>query len=420
MLNGFSLRYLLVILGLNALVVGAIFGALEFKVKSEALRKAQIDLAAVGKSFGGQVALRVKAKMQADGLYGTPDRRLVSGIAEEIAGEVPFRVTVYSSPVSGSPVYTNLSDMQVESLSSITSSLDTRDTPFTHPILGKNYLSVVVPIVEPEEAGVRRPDYTALIQREESNALVTYTEIRNLLIMIGAAGMLGSVIVALYLANGITGPIRRIRKTVELVEKGEKPAPLPVTGGGEIASLTKAVNTLVQGPSAKDEVHQQAHTDPLTGLANRRALVGALDDVMKKGYRGKKEVSLMFLDLDGFKPINDTYGHEVGDEVLKTVAKRLGACVRDDDVICRLGGDEFVLMFPGLVDRENIQKRADMVLEQINEPYWVGDSRVTMGVSIGIAIAPQDGTDGESILNASDEAMYVAKKQGKNQYAFYS
>jgi diguanylate cyclase (GGDEF)-like protein len=420
MLNGISLRYMVALLGLNALVVGGLFAGLEANVKSESLRRAEVDLEAVGKMYGGQLATRVKARMQKDGLFGTPDRRLVAGLAEELSGEVPFRVTVFTSPATGAPVFSNLSEMQAESLSSVAGTLETRNDPFVHPVLGRNYLSVVVPVLQPEDVGIRRPDYMVLVQREEAAALVAYVQTRNMLLLVGGGGMALSVLVALFLARGVTVPIARIRKTVEMVEKGDKPAPIPVSGGGEIAKLIKAVNTLVQGPSAKDEVHQQAHTDPLTGLANRRALVAALDDVMKRGYRGKKEVSLMFLDLDGFKPINDTYGHEVGDEVLKTVAKRLGACVRDDDVICRLGGDEFVLMFPGLVDRDSIKQRADMVLQQINEPYWVGDARVTMGVSIGIAIAPQDGTDGEGILNASDEAMYVAKKQGKNQYAFYS
>jgi len=128
----------------------------------------------------------------------------------------------------------------------------------------------------------------------------------------------------------------------------------------------------------------------------------------------------MFLDLDGFKPINDTYGHDVGDNILIEVAKRLGSCVREQDVICRLGGDEFVLLFPGLVDREVLIQRADRVLAQINEPYWIGDNRVTMGVSIGISIGPADGKTGEALLTASDEAMYTAKKTGKNQYTFYS
>ncbi|MBI1363100.1 MAG: diguanylate cyclase [Proteobacteria bacterium] len=420
MFSGISLRYVATILGLNALAMGLLFGGLETKVKDLALHKAEVDLAAVGKSYGNQVALKVRTKMQKDGLYGTPDRRLVAAIAEEQAGEVPFKVTVFTSPANGAPVFSNLSDMQAENVSGMASTLESRTDPFIYNMLGNSYVSVVVPILPIEDAGIRRPDYNALIQREESGALVTYTAVRQLLIMVAGGSLLASAALAIFLARGVTAPIARIRKAVEIVEKGEKPAPIPVTGGGEIAKLIKAVNTLIQGPSAKDEVHQQAHTDPLTGLANRRALVSALDDVMKRGYRGKKEVSLMFLDLDGFKPINDTYGHEVGDEVLKTVAKRLGACVRDDDVICRLGGDEFVLMFPGLVDRDSIKQRADLVLEQINEPYWVGDSRVTMGVSIGIAIAPQDGSDGESILNSSDEAMYVAKKQGKNQYAFYS
>jgi len=175
----------------------------------------------------------------------------------------------------------------------------------------------------------------------------------------------------------------------------------------------------VQGPTEKDIVRQQANTDALTGLYNRRGLVQAMDDRFKQGGNAA-EMSVMFLDLDGFKPINDTYGHDVGDEVLKEVSTRLQTCVRDHDILCRLGGDEFVLMFPSLVDREVLQQRADRVLARVNEPYWVGDSRVTMGVSIGISIGPGDGKTGEELLAAADQAMYSAKKTGKNQFTFYS
>lgn len=237
--------------------------------------------------------------------------------------------------------------------------------------------------------------------------------------MMSVLGIVFMVLVGAGTGFLLSQRLLKVTNTLRMAEGGGKPEPLSTLGSYEFSQLAEAVNLLLQGPTEKDKVRQQANTDALTGLLNRRGFVQAMDERFKQGGNSA-EMSVMFLDLDGFKPINDTYGHDVGDNILIEVAKRLGTCVREQDVICRLGGDEFVLLFPGLVDREVLIQRADRVLAQINEPYWIGDNRVTMGVSIGISIGPADGKTGEALLTASDEAMYTAKKTGKNQYTFYS
>ena len=141
---------------------------------------------------------------------------------------------------------------------------------------------------------------------------------------------------------------------------------------------------------------------------------------MESLFKAEKAMAVLFIDLDGFKPINDTYGHEMGDDALKAISERFGACVRDSDVLARIGGDEFVMMFNGLDDRKVLETRVKRVLELVNEPIWINDTRLKMGASIGLAMAPQDGKDAEELLNAADEAMYAAKQGGKNGYRFYS
>lgn len=245
---------------------------------------------------------------------------------------------------------------------------------------------------------------------EKVSARLWFYSIVGLVLLIAAGALLGKF---------LSVRLNAIRQVVVDAEKGEKPEPLSELGTKEFNDLASALNLLIQGPSAKDKVRQEANTDALTGLLNRRGFVQAMDDKFSKGG-GSAEMSVMFMDLDGFKPINDTYGHDVGDDILKEVAKRLSTCTREQDIICRLGGDEFVLLFPGLTDRKVLEQRADRVLAQINDPYWVEDNRVTMGVSIGISIGPADGKTGEELLSAADEAMYAAKKTGKNQCTFYS
>ena len=152
----------------------------------------------------------------------------------------------------------------------------------------------------------------------------------------------------------------------------------------------------------------QAETDPLTGLANRLGLSHALKSAIKKS----RPFSLLFLDLEKFKPFNDTYGHEVGDKVLEIIARRLQALIRSRDLAVRMGGDEFVLVLAGLVDRSALNKRAEVVAKSISRPIHIGDISDVVGVNIGSAQYPRDGKTEEELLKVADDNMYKAKQRG--------
>ena len=228
-------------------------------------------------------------------------------------------------------------------------------------------------------------------------------------IAVTALGVLGFA----YFTAAVDGKfVVQLRTNVEKIESGVLPDQIITKRTDELGNLAAAVNRL----GRHDKATQQANSDPLTGLANRRGVLQKLDNAFKRG----QPLALFYIDLDKFKPVNDQYGHEAGDAVLKKVAELFTACVRENDTVARLGGDEFLIAFYGLTDQALIEERAKKILEIINEPIWVNDLRVKLGASIGITIAPKDGASVETLMQAADETMYAVKKAGRNAYKFYS
>ena len=170
---------------------------------------------------------------------------------------------------------------------------------------------------------------------------------------------------------------------------------------------------------AEEDVKKLAHFDSLTDLPNRSLFMDRLVQSISQAKRNKTTLTLFFLDLDGFKSINDTAGHKAGDQVLKLVADRLKACVREMDTVARLGGDEFTLILPGTEDDKQAAVVAKKVIATIGDVITLDGTAHQIGASIGIAIYPEDGEGVEALLNNADKAMYAAKAAGKNRYIFY-
>lgn len=161
-----------------------------------------------------------------------------------------------------------------------------------------------------------------------------------------------------------------------------------------------------------------AMRDPLTGLFNRRQFNEALEREIASARRRGGCFTLLLLDLDGFKPINDQYGHHAGDTVLRTVADRLGSQARSNDTVARIGGDEFVLICPDLCDENSVVTVSERLLKLVNEEISLGAGSAQVGVSIGIAFYPQHAHTVEDLMRVADGAMYAAKQAGRNQWAF--
>ena len=158
--------------------------------------------------------------------------------------------------------------------------------------------------------------------------------------------------------------------------------------------------------------------DDLTQLANRALLQERLEQAVLQHARHQEKLALLFIDLDGFKAVNDSFGHDVGDELLTRVAGMLKYCVRKSDTVARFGGDEFVVLLTGLLDRDDAAIVAEKILLQLAEPVQLSVSQAKIGASIGIALYPDDGIDSNGLLKSADSLMYLAKQSGKGQYRF--
>jgi diguanylate cyclase (GGDEF)-like protein len=171
---------------------------------------------------------------------------------------------------------------------------------------------------------------------------------------------------------------------------------------------------------AESEIQQLINYDTLTGLPNRSLLHDRLRLAIAQASRDHHLVGVLFLDLDRFKSINETLGHRAGDKLLKTVAKRLAACVRESDTLARLGGDEFVAILLGVNNADGITTVAKKILTLVSEPVYVDGHEIYTSGSIGIAVYPMDGEDSHTLLKHADLAMYQAKEQDRNNFQFFS
>ncbi len=170
---------------------------------------------------------------------------------------------------------------------------------------------------------------------------------------------------------------------------------------------------------AEDRMRHMATHDTLTGLPNRQLLADRIDSAISRARRDRKKIAVLFIDLDGFKAVNDTHGHEGGDAVLRTVASKLIDQTRETDTVARLGGDEFVVVYSDIVDVGVAATLAERILASLAKPIPLPNGRDGyVGASIGVAIYPEHGTNSAAIMKCADDVMYVVKRSGKNNYMF--
>jgi len=176
----------------------------------------------------------------------------------------------------------------------------------------------------------------------------------------------------------------------------------------------------LQLQTANDKLKEIAHYDILTGLANRSLLTEQLRLVITTAKRDQKKAAILFIDLDGFKPVNDTYGHHTGDLVLKEVANRLQNLTRESDLASRLGGDEFIIVLSTIQEDAHAVMFAQKLIATLNEPFQVKGNVIKLSASVGISYYPGDADTADDLLSYADIAMYDAKHYGKNQYKIYN
>lgn len=169
----------------------------------------------------------------------------------------------------------------------------------------------------------------------------------------------------------------------------------------------------------QQRIEHMALHDALTGLPNRVLLEDRIDMALARMNREEGGLALLFVDLDGFKRVNDTLGHAMGDRLLETIARRVRAVLRESDTLARWGGDEFVVLLEADAPCEAARAVAEKMLQAVRQPVQLGGETVTVSASIGVACAPRDGRDAQTLLRRADEALYEAKEAGRDRVLFW-
>lgn len=177
---------------------------------------------------------------------------------------------------------------------------------------------------------------------------------------------------------------------------------------------------ITEKKKSEELIWKQANFDQLTALPNRRMLKERVEQEIRKANRANEPFALLFVDLDRFKDINDTLGHQIGDKLLIEAAKRLTNCIRETDIVARLGGDEFVVVLTLLHGAGSINRLVQDMLSKLAEPYLLGSELIYISASIGITVYPDDATNYDQLLKFADQAMYVAKQQGRNGFSYFT
>lgn len=190
---------------------------------------------------------------------------------------------------------------------------------------------------------------------------------------------------------------------------------------GELTHFLSVQQDISEKKRLEEEIHYLAYHDPLTHLPNRMLFRDRVQQAIAQAQRTHAKLAVMFIDLDGFKAVNDMHGHNNGDCLLESVAERIRLCVRSGDTVARLGGDEFTVLLRDVKDMESIEGVAQKLLDIAVQPYALdGEVEAMVSFSIGISVYPADGDSFDALLSRADQAMYKAKQGGKNRYFFYS
>ncbi|HAT49752.1 MAG TPA: hypothetical protein DCS88_05360 [Alphaproteobacteria bacterium] len=186
--------------------------------------------------------------------------------------------------------------------------------------------------------------------------------------------------------------------------------------------LVTFANTLagiIERKKAEEKIGKMARTDALTQLPNRAAFLERLHQEIIRAKRQDECLAVLFIDLDGFKKVNDNHGHQVGDELLVMVGTRISKCLRESDVIGRMGGDEFCLILPNISLQSDTERVAKKIIQVVNEPYLIDEISPKVGASIGISLYPEHGNDSASLLKKADLSLYAVKQCGRNHCQVY-
>lgn len=233
-----------------------------------------------------------------------------------------------------------------------------------------------------------------------------------------------------YIIRFITIPTNRLLKAIDQVKNGELNTQVPVTSKDEFGKLSEAFNQMTfslqdtltklnESQLAEMQSKKLAYFDDLTGLPNRRKMIFEISKGLQRANKNSTGFYVIFMDIDGFKQVNDQYGHEIGDRLLQEVSKVLIQCSKQNELVSRWAGDEFVLLNELTKNRTELIEFITCISQSVSEISCIEGCKIEVTVSMGIARYQNNGIDVKTLLKQADQAMYFAKKAGKNQYFFY-
>jgi diguanylate cyclase (GGDEF)-like protein len=237
-----------------------------------------------------------------------------------------------------------------------------------------------------------------------------------------------TLLVRVMINRSIEQPLNTLMAQIDKIERADYSTTPPVRTGDEIETISVNVNRLAEAVREREaslersraELEHLSNHDALTNLPNRRYFGQHLEHVLTLARREQEKFALFFIDLDQFKQINDTLGHNLGDELLKRVAARLGNNVRASDTLARIGGDEFNILIERVHHLEELEPIVSKYLSLFDAPFMVAGHELSISASIGVALYPMDGHDSVTLIKNADMAMYKAKESGRNKYCFFS
>jgi diguanylate cyclase (GGDEF)-like protein len=254
----------------------------------------------------------------------------------------------------------------------------------------------------------------------------------------GIAAVAVALLVSLALALSITSSVKRLTAATRRLAAGNREARAPRGGSAEIDELAESFNTMADQIAVAEaelrahqaelekhvaertrQLHHLAHHDPLTQLPNRRQLASRLAGALQRADAAGKKLALLFVDLDNFKSINDTLGHNFGDRVLQLVAERLKTAAGPRALLARLGGDEFTVLIEDVKSHEEISERANTIVSCLQQPLTINGRALSTTASVGGSLFPDHAADADALLRAADVALFRAKELGRNRYALY-
>jgi len=225
-------------------------------------------------------------------------------------------------------------------------------------------------------------------------------------------------------ADGLLTKLTRLRQNLADIrrESNDIKTTTPLVEANEqlVLAALHAETVAETAVSKLGELARSSQRDPLTNMPNRALMLDRLENAIATARRHDTRIGVLFLDIDNFKMVNDTWGHTIGDQVLQLVARRLQSAVRDSDTVSRHGGEEFLVLLPEIANAADAALIAEKLLAALAAPSRVGDHHMTITASVGITIYPEDGEDAQTLITRADAAMYRAKRSGPGRYEFYA